>query len=194
MIRYLQMSQNTRTAANPAITPDGSAAGNADTSGDRGMRADAHVVRNLNLVVQLHSVLDHRVVQRAAVDGGVRADLDIIADHHAADLRNLDPAPLVHRDAETVRTDHRAGMRDQVVADHAVMINNNMRVQPGMAADNRIRADAATLADDAECSYRRALADHRHCGDAVRRIDSRACTDHRAVVHTPPGFPQGIEQ
>ena len=50
-----------------------------------------HVVADLDLVVELHAVLDHRVVQRAAVDGGVGADLDVVADDHAADLRNLAP-------------------------------------------------------------------------------------------------------
>src|SRR3990167_9148730 len=184
IIGQLQMSQNPRGTADQAIAPDHRAAGDGGASGDGGMRADAHVVRNLYLVVQLHPLLDHRVVQRTAVDGGVRAYLDIVADHHATDLRNLDPAPLVHRDAETVRADHRAGMRDQVIADHAVMINHHMRIQPGMTADDRIRADATALADYAECSYRRAFADHHHRGDADRRIDLRTRTDGRSEEHT----------
>jgi hypothetical protein len=63
------------------------------------VRADAHVVRDLDLVVELHALLDHRVVQRAAVDGGVGADLDVVADAHAAISRIFTQRPL-RRDAE----------------------------------------------------------------------------------------------
>ena len=52
-----------------------------------------HVVRNLDLVVELDAVFDDRVFQRAAVDGGIGADFDIVADQHAANLRNFFPAP-----------------------------------------------------------------------------------------------------
>ena len=81
-------------------------------AGDRGVRADAHVVADLDLVVELDALLDHRVVERAAVDRGVGADLDVVADAHAADLRNLDPAALLRRDAEAVGADHHAGVQD----------------------------------------------------------------------------------
>src|SRR5258708_7087491 len=84
-----------RRAADLAVPPDVGAAGDAGARGDRGMRADAYVVADLDLVVELHSLLDHRVVERAAVDGGVRADLDVVADAYGADLRDLQPAPLL---------------------------------------------------------------------------------------------------
>ena len=60
---------------------DPGAAGDADATGQRAVGADADVMRDLNLVVQLDPVLDHGIFQRAAIDGGVGADLDIIADH-----------------------------------------------------------------------------------------------------------------
>jgi hypothetical protein len=52
---------------------------------------------DLDLVVELDAVLDHRVVEGTAVDGGVGADLDIVADDDAADLRNLGPAASATR-------------------------------------------------------------------------------------------------
>jgi hypothetical protein len=68
-----------------------------------------HVVADLDQVVELDAVLDHGVVERAAVDAGVGADLDVVADAHRAELLDLDPAPLVGREAEAVGADHRAG-------------------------------------------------------------------------------------
>ena len=41
------------------------------------MRADEHVVTDLDLVVELDAVADHRVIDRATIDGGVGADLDV---------------------------------------------------------------------------------------------------------------------
>src|SRR5690606_38386778 len=87
------------------------AAGHARHSGHRRVRADAHVVSDLHEVVELDAVLDHRVLDRAAVDRGVRADVDVVADHDRAELRDLDPASAfrtaeIRREAEAVGADH----------------------------------------------------------------------------------------
>ena len=68
------------------------------------------VVTDLDLVVELDVVLDHRVVDRPAVDRRVRADLDVGADHDAPDLRNLQPVAVVLGHAEAVGADHRAAV------------------------------------------------------------------------------------
>ena len=48
--------------------------------------------------------------------GGVRADLHVVADAHAADLRHLDPASAIGREAEAVGTDHRTRMHNAALA------------------------------------------------------------------------------
>ena len=48
-----------------------------------------HIVGDLDEIVDLGALADHGVADRAAVDGGVGADLDIVLDDDAADLRNL---------------------------------------------------------------------------------------------------------
>ena len=55
--------------------------------------------------------LDDRVVERSAVDRRIGADLDIVADQHPSDLRNLDPAFAVLGETEAVAADHRDGGR-----------------------------------------------------------------------------------
>ena len=83
------------------------------------MRADDAVVPDLDLVVELDVVLDHRVVDGAAVDRRVRADLDVGADDDAAHLRDLDPAPALLGHAEAVGADDRAAVHDRARADDA---------------------------------------------------------------------------
>ena len=51
--------------------------------------ADPHVVRDLHEIVDLRPRADDRVVDAAAVDRRVRADLDVVLDEAAADMRNL---------------------------------------------------------------------------------------------------------
>ena len=58
--------------------------------------------RDLDLVVELDAVLDDRVVDGAAIDRRVRADLDVVADQHAADLRHLEPRAVRGREPEAV--------------------------------------------------------------------------------------------
>ena len=57
---------------------------------------------------------------RAAVDRGAGADLDVILNDHAADLRHLEwPVPARH-EAEAILPDAAAGMHDHPVADQRV--------------------------------------------------------------------------
>src|SRR6185295_15460427 len=79
-----------RRAAYQAIPADPCAAGNAHAARDRRVRADPAVVSDLDQVVELDVVLDHRVVDRAAIDRRVGADLDVRTDDDAPDLRDLD--------------------------------------------------------------------------------------------------------
>jgi hypothetical protein len=74
-----------------AVAADAHAPGDTRACGNRSMRADPHVVTDLNLVVELDAFFDDGVVYRAAIDRRVRADLDVGPDMHAADLRHLHP-------------------------------------------------------------------------------------------------------
>ena len=52
------------------------------------MAADLHIVGDLDQIIELAAFADHRVAQRAAVDGGGGADLDPVLQDDAAQLRN----------------------------------------------------------------------------------------------------------
>ena len=68
---------------------DGGTAGNAGLRGDHGVFADLDVVRDLDEIVEFRSAPDDGGFQRAAVDAGVGADLDVVFDDDSADLREL---------------------------------------------------------------------------------------------------------
>ena len=91
-----------------------------DKAGDHAVAADAHVVRDLDQIVDLGVFADNRVGHGATVDGGIGADLDIVLDNDAADLRNA-LGPRAGDEAETVLADLGAGVDDHAVADERVL-------------------------------------------------------------------------
>ena len=137
------------------------------------MRSDAHVVADLNLIVELDAFLDNRILERAPIDGRVRADLDIITDAHATDLRNLDPAAVIFCDSETIGADHGPGVNNRAVADRAARIHHHARVKAAIVANRR------PLSDHASRSDRNTLA-QPHTGSNVRlRVNSRGLGGQR---------------
>jgi len=49
-------------------------------------------VRDVHEVVELRPAADARRAESPAIDGAVRADLDVVLDDDGADLRDLGPA------------------------------------------------------------------------------------------------------
>ena len=75
----------------PSTTKSSSvdAAGNSGLRHDDAMAADADIVADLDQIVDLGALADHGVADGAAVDRGAGADLDVVLDDDAADLRHL---------------------------------------------------------------------------------------------------------
>src|ERR687895_983440 len=157
-----------RRAADGAVRADVGAAGYADAAGDRAVRPDAHVVADLDLVIELDALLDHRIVERAAIDRGVGADLDVVADAHAADLRNLHPPAALGRDAEAVGADHRAGVHHDPFSYRTFRIDHNTWVQARVVANRDLVANHAARPDGYVLAQLGRLRHHRRAVDAGR--------------------------
>src|SRR5438105_7880524 len=99
-----EMAGEAAEAADHAALADRGAAGHGYAGGERAVRADAHVVPDHDEVVELDALLDHRVVDGAAVDGGVGSDLDVVADAHRAELRHLEPGAALGRETDRKST------------------------------------------------------------------------------------------
>ena len=65
------------------------AAGEAGLRGDDDVLADLHVVADVDEVIDFCAAADAGFVERAAVDGRVGSDLDVVFDDEASDLREL---------------------------------------------------------------------------------------------------------
>ena len=194
MIRYAQMPQYSCAAAYFAMLSDSSAAGYADTARYRRVCADAHVVRDLNLVVQFDPIFNYRIIQRATVYSGIRAYFHIIADNHAPDLRNLQPALPVQRDAKSICTDYHTGMHDQSVSQHTIVIHHNARIKARVIPYGCPVTNSTAGHDHAMRTYADPCAYHHMRADMRRFGDLRAFSNHGAGVYARQGVWRGVQE
>ena len=136
------------------------------------MAADDAVVADLAEIIDLGSLADHGVANAAAIDPRAGADLDIVMDDDAADLRNLGMALGAEQIAEAVLADIASGMDDDAVADMAWVTEQlapiaqslpirtsgpitawaPIRVPAPMLADGPITANGSTVTPSPSCA------------------------------------------
>src|SRR3546814_2948333 len=92
-------------------------------------------------MIDLHPRADDGIGPGPACDGGVGADLDAVAYDDAAELRHVDEALGVHREAEAAGAEAGAGMDLAGAADLA-------KGQRNVGADQRAVADDQRRPDD----------------------------------------------
>ena len=107
---------------------------------------------NLNQIVNTTTVADNRIVQSPSVHARIGADFDIVADNHAANLRNTFMLAGNHQETETVRTDSGAVVNKAVIAHNRIgnaCIGTDAAVVAYLTAaiDNRSGFQNAVVAD-----------------------------------------------
>ena len=156
------------------------------TSGDSGLRhndampANADIVADLDQIVDLGALADHGIADGATVDRGAGADLDVVLDDDAPELRHLEVAAQTQHEAEAVLTDLAARMNDDPVADQGVCDN-------GSRPDRTIATDAHFGADDRRCPDNGAGADFDPRPDHRAGFDRDAAFEPRARVDMTAG-------
>src|SRR4051812_17578485 len=177
------MPRNHCIATEHAVFAYPCAAGDSSAPGYRRMRTDMAVVADLDLIVEFHAFFDDCIVQRSTVDGGVCANLDIIADDDAADLWNFEPASFIHRHAKTICANDYAGMQNHALSDFTLVVDadTGMQSRPGsntnILADETVRADHNLIADFRATFDDGASPDARGRCDLGPRVDDRFCMD-----------------
>src|SRR2546421_10489846 len=112
------------------------ATGDAGFRHDQTARADAHVVSDVNQVVDLRSRSDDSIIHAAAVDARIRADLDVIADEAAPDVWNLAVrfSPFTGDISESVAAEHCARVYDHALAQRGPCVQRHAREELGLVA------------------------------------------------------------
>jgi len=109
------------------------------------MSTDTDVMSYLDLVIQLATLFDHGVVERTAVNRGIGADLDIVFNHDAAQLRNFMPSLLVKHEPEAIGTDNSPAMQDATITQPDRPRQRDPAMQVTMTADDGADSDYAPM-------------------------------------------------
>ena len=159
-----------------SVTPilDDAAAGDADLRREQHVPPHADAVRDLDQVVDLRAGADARLADGRTIDRRIRADLHVVFDDDAADLRNLFVgAVAATREAEAVAADHDAVLQHDAAADADALADRDLGVDDAVVADLRKASDRDVRMHD------RSRADPRALG---RRPRTRRCWHRRAMV------------
>ena len=143
--------------------------GQARLRGNHGVRANLAVVADVDQIVQLHAFSDARIIERAAVDRGVCADFDVVANFHNSGLRKFPVFSVTRSIPKTVRANDRAGMNLHAMADADTGVKRNARMNPAIFADPASRSDHGVRADLSARTNMGVFADHRVRTDADTR-------------------------
>src|SRR4051794_21392339 len=116
-----QMVGEADTATHGDVVTDDDGTGDTRKPRYNAIATDANIVGDLNQIVDLGPLADDRVGHRAAIDGRIGADLDIILNDDAADLRHaFGPLGAAH-EAEAILADPGAAVDDDTVAQKRVL-------------------------------------------------------------------------
>src|ERR1700733_15101478 len=178
-----EVPRDAALTADHAARPDARAAGDAGAAGDRGVRANLNVVSELDLIIQFDPLGDHRIIDRAAINSGVGADLNVIADAHGTDLRHLEPALAFARVAKTVGTEYSARMDQHARSELGALPERDAPHQPAVGTETHARSDQAGRSDQAARTDHRTRTDHGLGTDLGARIDAGLRVDDRAWVN-----------
>lgn len=123
-----------------------------DLGGDHAMRADLHVVRHLNEVIEFCSFADNRRPHRSAIDRGIGSNFHIILDYYAAELGNFYPLSSEKRESKAILANGGAGMNNNAVANNGVRngdVGSDIAIppDPDTGANYCIRSNTGEVAD-----------------------------------------------
>src|SRR5207302_2058944 len=161
-------------------------------AGDETAGADAAVVPDLHEVVDLRPRADDGVVHAAPVDGGIRADLDVVADDAASDLGHFarQLAALPRDVAEPIRPEPHAGVQDDPVSHHRPAVAHYVGQQLHVVTQLDAVAQHAPGADPHVPTQPHAATQHHVGADGHGLLPHDPRADHGGPVD--PGLPCGL--
>ena len=92
------------------------ATGNARLPGHEHMTAQHHIMREMHQIIQLASLADNSIAQRAAINSAIGTHFDISLNDNATKLRHFHMC-LAGRKAKAALPDAASRMNDNPVAD-----------------------------------------------------------------------------
>src|SRR5260370_28201137 len=141
LVLYLASLSEARLPAHYHVPSKYARAGQTHLSRDHGVRPNLTVVSYLHEVVQLHAFRNAGVIQRTAINRGVRSDFHVIANLNNPRLGEFPISPFSERIAETIPANHRSRMNLHAPPQAYSCIQGHARANPAILANPTARAN-----------------------------------------------------
>src|SRR5581483_1393690 len=146
---------NANMVRNPDLPSDDNSFFKDGTAREAGLSRDYDVLANLYIVADVNQIIDFRAsrnasyVQRAAIEGTVGANFDVVLDLESAYLREFVVAPCfpVAHETETIASQNCAGMNHHSVPESRTGIDGDICRNVAVRTDDRLCTDLRTRAD-----------------------------------------------
>src|SRR4051794_1414917 len=138
------MITKTDLPTNHRISFDHDTATNSRLRSNHHAFANVAVVSHMDHVVELRPTSDARAPERRTIHARVRANLDIIFNHHRADLRKLLITKIVSHIPKPIRTKTNTGMQYHAMAERNIVVKNNIRMQHTIITNTHVRTQHHT--------------------------------------------------
>ncbi|AOV16732.1 hypothetical protein BJI67_06340 [Acidihalobacter aeolianus] len=181
------MTGHTDAASQRTVSADLNASSDTDTTGYCGMRTDFYVMRHLYQIVDLHAIVDYRILERTTIDGRIGTNFHVFADHHAPELRHLDPMAPILRQTETIGTDYRTRMDQTTRTDQTTCTYGNPSDQTDVCLQNHVFEQHTPWADNRTWPYTATFANHCLGADMRLWIDRCVRGNHCRGMHASCG-------
>ena len=97
----------------------------AGLGNDQAVLAQSHVVGDLNQIIYFCSFADNGRSKRAAIDGDIGADFNIVTDDDVANLRHFEMSAGIEHISEAIGADNCAGVNADAIADFGAGIKDD---------------------------------------------------------------------
>src|ERR1700761_4332105 len=147
----LHVFRDAHLPTNDGAVTDSAATRNAGLCGDHHIAPDRDIVADVDEIIELGAAANARLFERTAIDGGIRADFDIVFDDQSALLGKLRVLArrIVSHIPETIRAQHRARMHEDAVTQLRARIDDHARIQMAASAEAHSRTYDGTSTDPA---------------------------------------------
>ena len=138
---------------------------------------------DMHEVVDLRPLADDRRAECRTVDADVCADLHVVLDHDAADLRHLGMHARLRRKAEAVRSNDGTAVNGAARPDPAVLAHDRARIEHRLIPDLAVLADIGVRVDGHARAEHGVIVDIGKGKDGHVRPDFHIPPDIRRVAH-----------
>ena len=140
---------------------------------------------DVNQVVELRSPSNPRLLQRAAVDSGVGADLHVVFNQQRPLLRKLGVSAglLIAHIAKAIRAQHHSRMDDNAIPQRGSRIEHGARINAAVLADAHARADDRASIDARSSTDLHVLANHCTRPNTHAFVQLHMCANDRRRMH-----------